>query len=119
MSTNNNAQRAPATPSTPAARPATVAATQLVTQAPTNQELFDMLNQLREENAQLHAQLNANRAPAAPRAKYPEPEPYNSTPGLLQGFLTRTRAYLHVTASLLTVRGAEGVLRVKVFTTEG
>ncbi|KAF6805928.1 reverse transcriptase domain protein [Colletotrichum sojae] len=94
MSTNNNAQHVPATPSTPGARPATVAATQPVTQAPTNQELFDMLNQLREENAQLHAQLNANRAPAGPRAKYPEPEPYDGTPGLLQGFLTRTCAYL-------------------------
>ncbi|KAK2734838.1 hypothetical protein CKAH01_18966 [Colletotrichum kahawae] len=53
-----------------------------------------MLNQLREENAQLHNQLNASRAPVTPRAKYPEPEPFDGTAGLLQGFLTRTRAYL-------------------------
>ncbi|KAK7433421.1 hypothetical protein Landi51_13952, partial [Colletotrichum acutatum] len=62
--------------------------------APTIQQLHDMILELKNENEQLHAQLMAPRPPSVPRAKYPEPEPYDGSPDALQGFLTRTRAYL-------------------------
>ncbi|EXF77368.1 hypothetical protein CFIO01_13751, partial [Colletotrichum fioriniae PJ7] len=62
--------------------------------APTIQQLHEMIIGLKDENQQLHAQLLAPRPPSVPRAKYPEPEPYDGSPDALQGFLTRTRAYL-------------------------